>query len=764
MAESAKRTQLLGTTWVFALTMFLSAFLLFQVQLILSKHILPWFGGSAAVWTTCMLVYQTLLLGGYVYSHLISEHLSPKAQGRLHLVLLAAALLLVLALALHWPSAITPGPNWKPVDSDHPVRDVIIVALAATGLPFFVLSTTGPLLQRWFTLQGGGMRAYRLYSISNIGSLLGLLTFPFLLEPLLRLRVQGRLWAVLFALFCTACGWCAWKALPVESLQRRAESQIVDTESPIIPVAPLLWVLLAACASSLLLATTNQLCQEIITLPLLWVVPLAAYLLSFILCFDHPRWYRREIFHPLFWLGVFVLSESIMYSKVTVQIILMPLLLFAGCMICHGELVHLRPGVHRLTFFYLAVSAGGALGGLFVAIVAPLLFRYFTELQISLAACLVLLFACLFLDGDSWIYSRSFWLPCVTAVGVILTCSAIGLWIPEFARVLDASRFYAWALIAAALLLVGAYIQSRSSPVKKRGLCFIQPLAGAAALLAMLVLAQTVRSTPDLLLGERNFYGAIRILELSQGGKALSHGVTLHGAQLNPPNDRLPTTYYGPDSGIGILLRNHPRRMKSAANLRVGLVGLGTGTLAAYGRPGDYLRFYELNPQVLNLSLGPSPIFTFLRDSSATIETELGDARLLMEQELAQGHPQKFDILVLDAFSGDSIPVHLLTREAFDTYTRHLRDDDSVIALHLSSRHVNLLPVVEGIRNHLQYYSLVRFTRASFPFTENLWVFLACRPEALRVPGLTEIRPPLGPIASPRLWTDDHSDIFRLIY
>jgi hypothetical protein len=570
---------------------------------------------------------------------------------------------------------------------------------------------------------------------------------------------------VLFGLFCFGCGWCAWRffhAPAVSDDSPRLGNDSKEKSGSLLTIV--LWFLLVACASAMLMSTTNQLCQEVISLPLLWVVPLALYLLSFILCFDHPRWYRREIFHPVFAIGVFVLCIAMVYAERTTQILVMPLLLFVACMICHGELVRLKPGARHLTRFYLTVSAGGALGGVFVAIVAPQIFRFFTEFQLSLGACGVLLLVCLALDERSWLYVRGFWLPCGMIAGAVLLFVALGEWIPGFGRLIEEAQLYAWLLVGAALLLAGAYIQSRGKAEAGRGFRFVQPIAALLLVLGIVALYESAKPEPGLVLGERNFYGALRIFELAQGGKALFHAHTMHGAQLDPPNDRLPMVYYGPQSGIGILLNNHPKRNSGDGSLRVGLVGLGAGTLAAYGRRGDEFRYYEINPQVTELSQSPRPMFTYVRDSAAHVEMQLGDARLLLEREAVAGQRQKFDVLVLDAFTGDAVPVHLLTKEAFDTYGKHLRDDNSIIAVHLSSRHINLLPVIEGIRARENAHVLVHFSQGSYPFLESLWVFLAKHPEALQVPGLLPNPPPAMPQAAARLWTDDYSNIFQLIY
>jgi len=742
---------------VFGCTSFLSAFLLFQVQLIISKYILPWFGGAASVWTTSLLVFQVLLLGGYAYAHLVSKRLSNRAQSNLHLGLLTAAFLMVLALSLAWPSAITPGTGSKPLNSSNPVRDVIVILLLATGFPYFVLSTTAPLLQRWFALRGGTAQTYRLYAVSNFGSLLGLLSFPFLLEPTLRMTAQGRLWALLFGVFLAGCAWCAWgaRSFAGETAERANEA------APTGPAAPfatrVLWFLLAACASSLLMATTNQLCQEIVTIPLLWVLPLALYLLSFILCFEHPRWYRREVFHPLLITGIL----GICFAPREQKLFIMPGMLFVVCMICHGELVKLKPEVRRLTSYYLAISAGGALGGLFVAILSPVLFRFFTEFQVSLAASLVLLLWCLFLDGHSWIYRLDFAGSVGIAAATLAAAYSAGKWSPEVTGLTSRYRFYPLALLIGILVLTASFLWR---PGRERGKKAFYPGQVLVILLALLLGGVLYRNTlagEGLYYSKRNFYGVLRVQALP-AGKALYHGPTVHGAQLWPPYDRLPTTYYGPQSGIGILLQHHPKRHSGNAALRVGLVGLGAGTLATYGQTGDHFRYYEINPAVIELSTGAKPVFTFLRDSRARVDTELGDARLLLEREAASGERENFDVLVLDAFTGDAVPVHLLTTEAFDTYWKLLNPEDGVIAVHVSTTHINLLPVMEGLAEHYHCVLRGRVQRGDAHYQNNVWVFLSRNPETLEIEGLYPESGSAGKLA-PRVWTDDFSDLIRLL-
>ncbi len=751
-----------GITILFAFSAFLSAFLLFQVQLIVSKYILPWFGGSAAVWTTSMLVFQLLLLAGYLYSHIVSTRFSPSGQTKLHIGLLGAAFLLVIALSFVWPSAITPGTGWKPLENGSPVRDVAVIILVCSGIPFFVLSTTGPLLQSWFARLGGDTRTYKLYSVSNLGSLLGLLTFPFLVEPTLRMKQQGVLWSVLFCVFVSGCVLCAVRALKANHHEvEKPVANLVQTETS--PLVYSLWFLLAACASALLLASTNLLCQEVTTVPLIWVLPLSVYLLSFIICFDHARWYQRAVFHPLFAVCLFLTCASLITSNALGEVVCLPVLLFLACMICHGELIRLKPSLMQLTAFYLTISVGGAAGGIFVGIVAPKVFTSFAEFQLSLGLAIGLILITLLMDRQSWIFRHTFWLPVAITAGAILAAYACGIWIPEIATLLNNIRFYPVTLLIGTMAVAGTLTMGSVGASQQRRFRFVQPLVVSVAVFALVGLYKTSQPKPGLYVSKRNFYGLVRVFR-QLGSNALIHGKITHGTQFDAPMDHYPTTYYGHQSGIGVTLENHPKRAVAPGNLRIGVVGLGAGTIAAYGRPGDSIRYYEIDPDVVNLSLGPNPVFTYIRDSTAQVTVALGDARLSLEKENSD-EQGKFDVLVLDAFSGDAVPVHLLTKEAFDNYWQHVDSQTGIIAVHVTSRHVNLIPVVQALAVHFDTDSLIAYNPRKSPVYESCWVLLARQRGLLRrIPGLQEIAIIPNDQTRPVLWTDDYSNIFGLIH
>lgn len=670
----------------YASTIFLSAFLLFLVQPLLGKFILPWFGGSPAVWTTAMLVFQVLLFGGYLYAHLMSR-LSLRSQGKLHIMLLLTALAML---------PIAPAADWKPTATEWPTLRIVGLLTACVGLPYFLLSATGPLIQSWHGKTHAGRSPYRLYALSNVGSLLALVAYPLAFERMFSKTAQSDIWSVSFALFAVACSGCAifaWRSA-AESASNQAgsinEALAVKPDSHQIG----LWFGLAMTASVLLLATTNQVCLDVAVVPFLWVVPLALYLLTFILCFDGERWYHRRVFGPLavILLGLAcLLAVTASSNSLIRQLLIYFGALFASCMVCHGELVKLKPHPKYLTLFYLTISAGGAAGGMFVAILAPLLFAGYFELYLG-ALAFGLLFVAVIGGEAQWIRART-------------------------------------AMVAATAML----------------------------LVSCLGLSYGGQRLPGILAVSRNFYGVLKVEEaknLATGEPQvqLVHGGVIHGVQFSTSKKRLlPTAYYGRGSGIGQLLATH--HLKSPRH--VGVVGLGIGTLAAYGRPGDRLRLYEINPAVVEMA---QQHFTFLRECKADTEIALGDARLVLERE----SPQQFDVLVLDAFSGDGIPVHLLTREAGEVYLRHLKPD-GVLAFHVTNIHFDLRPVLAGLADELKVAHVI-FTASATPKAgtfHSVWGLLS-RDEA-------SLKAALGARMSsdskqpPIVWTDDRNNLIDVL-
>jgi len=674
----------------------------------MGKFILPRFGGGPSVWSTSLLMFQLFLLAGYGYAALICAKFDSRKQGRVHLSLLVISALLIAFLAYVWRSPIFPAFSSGLRPSANPVWQILLLLICAVGLPTIVLSATSPLLQKWFSTGHGEAIPYRLYALSNLGSMLGLLTYPFLIERFLTLSTQAWLWAAGYVGFLVAAAGCA-------SLQlRRRELQ------PVMPAAAprsrpkkaeaakprFLWMSLAACASAMLLATTNLICQEIAIVPLLWVLPLTLYLLSFIICFDHARWYRREIFHPLcavLTVGAFAGLANYGGPIVARLVILFCATLFTVCMVCHGELARLKPEPQHLTSFYLMVSIGGAIGSIFVVFLAPVIFVRFWEFQFALLAAGVLLFVTLLRDKDSWAHR-----------------------IPG-----------GWLIVAGAALVV--VIESGVYTLE----LFQKEGVGTLVNLRM-----------------RNFFG-IKTVAHNDIGPYLVSGHTLHGLQNSNPATRFePTGYYFRQSGIGLLLDNFPR--PDNRNLRVGVIGLGVGTLAAYGRPGDYYRFYEIDPDVISLSQGDAPQFTFLRGSAAKTEIVLGDARIMMQAEAGRGELQKFDVLAVDAFNSDSIPVHLLTSEAMKLYLSELRGPESVIAFHVSSNSVDLQPLMAALSDAYGLTTLEVEGRDPNNI-ENTWVLLARDPQVLQIPALANAGHPTGATVPIRLWTDDYSNIYELL-
>jgi MFS family permease len=685
-------------------TIFVSAFLLFQVQPIVAKYILPWYGGSQAVWTTCLLFFQSALLLGYLYAHLLRKIGNRKIETVVHCVLLALSLLLLpIVPSGEWRATVVSDPTWR-----------ILGLLAVTlGLPYMLLSSTSPLVQSWYP-KAFGMATYRLYAVSNLGSLLGLLTYPFLFEPMLTRTAQAAAWSWGMGAFALLAGLSAVVSLRYAKTRDDEKqtgrpaggaedsglaSKPTDMRDPIRTI---FWILLPALASVLLLSTTNKLVQELVAIPFLWIVPLTIYLLSFILTFDSSRWYRREVF-----LGLLALSfAGVLYflmvkedPSLSLSIGFYAAALFAGCMVCHGELARLKPAPRRLTAFYLCIAAGGAIGGLFVAVIAPAVFNDFTEYPLALA------------------------------------------------------------LIPAAWLAVRRYAPAgpKEKPLPGRAAA-----GGAAAVVLFAAGLIGAGDRPHVIAGERNFYGTLAVAEYGPREtevwhRTMRHGNILHGLQyLDPKRERIPTSYFSAHGGAGILLANYPRIPGKGLNL--GVVGLGVGTLAAWTRPGDTMTFYEINPAVERLA---RKYFTFLGKAEGEVTVETGDGRLLLEREA----PRNYDVLILDAFNNDSPPLHLLTKESFAIYLKHLKPEGA-IAVNITSKYINFAPVIEELAANfgLPWTTIVDYNREdTFERSLSYWAILTRIPELHKSEAL--MASSVQPVIAQRLplWTDDYTSLFGIV-
>ncbi|MEJ1163713.1 fused MFS/spermidine synthase [Variovorax sp. CCNWLW186] len=672
-----------GIQLLFAGTIFSSAFLLFLVQPLIAKQILPWFGGSAAVWSICMVFFQAVLLAGYAYSDWVTRHLRVRVQAALHVGLLLASLaFLPLVVAA----------RWKPTGAEDPTWLILGLLLATIGLPYFLLSTTGPLVQSWVARTPWSARVYRYFSLSNLASLLSLLSYPVLIEPRSSLLQQAQGWSWGYGAFVVLCAGTTllvayrWS----EAVPASTSTATAGEETPPRWSDALLWLALPALASWLLLAVTNHITQNVAAVPFLWILPLSLYLFTFVLCFESDRWYRRGVFLPLT-AGVLVLCafglQHHIGSDVRTGLPIYVGGLFVLCMFLHGETARLRPAPRYLTRFYLMLSLGGAIGGALVGLVAPHVLPAYYELGIGLT------------------------LTALAAVAVLRR----RLWL----------RLSGVALAACCVFFLVAQIRSDR--------------LGARHLV-------------------RSFYGALITFDVRRANppsyvRLLSHGSIKHGEQfLDPLRRREPTTYYGATSGIGRAMAAAPDGPR-----RVGLIGLGAGTLATYGRSGDVYRIYEINPQVFELA---DSEFTFLRDSSAQTERVLGDARLALEREAPQG----FDLLAVDAFSGDAVPVHLLTAEALDVYLRHMKPD-GIVAFHVSNRYLELAPVVARIAALKGVHAVLVSDDAkeSKWLNSTDWVLVARDPAVLAREPLRGAASPIALPANTRPWTDDFNNLLGVL-
>lgn len=668
---------------LYAFTIFLSAFLLFQIQPMIAKMILPWFGGSASVWITAMLFFQIALLGGYLYAHWSVRTLKPKSQAAVHITLLAASLLLL---------PVVPSLAWKPSGTEDPVLRILGLLTVSIGLPYFLLSTTSPLLQAWYARTHKAALPYRLFGLSNLASLLGLLAYPVFVEPNVTLRQQSLGWSTAFAVFAALGITTAFRSrrntVP-EICDEPAKSSATDCPPPKVR-EQVLWLLLAGCASTLLLSVTNHLTQNVASIPFLWVLPLSLYLLTFILTFDYERLYNRNIFIWLFVLALGGMSYGLLnwnsHTNIRLVIATFSSGLFISCLFFHGELVKRKPAPQHLTSFYLMLSVGGALGGLLVGLIAPKVLPAYFELPLTLIFCSILLLVLLE-------YRRS---RIVLAIG--------------------------WATAIAVILTSTHYMTSYGNQV--------------------LVMA-------------RNFYGGLRVNEYHQGTnneiRVLVHGTVTHGVQYVPIARRSARiSYYGPESGVSLA-----EKYLRHSSLRVGVIGLGAGSLAAYARPGDEFRFYEINPLVEQLARSR---FTYLEDCLGKVEVVLGDGRLSLERE----PDQQYDLFVVDAFSGDAIPVHLITRQALELYFGHLKPG-GVLALHITNTHLDLEPVVQKLSDELGKQAILISTDSDEQHNifRSQWALISSQP--IEDPAIENVAEKLSSRPELRTWTDDYNNLFQIL-
>ncbi|MGH9641324.1 MAG: spermidine synthase, partial [Terriglobales bacterium] len=651
----------------------------------------------------------------YTYAHWLTRRRASSRQFVLHIVLL---LLSCLTLP------IIPGSFWKPVSDSAPALQILELLAATVGLPYFLLASTAPLLQRW--LSGAATDAtqvhsiYRLFALSNLGSLVGLLSYPFAIEPFATLHAQEWAWSCAYALF-VAClltyVFGRWRRADADNAPRISAAASASAPASAVYVY---WIGCAALGSILLLAVTHHITENVAAIPFLWIVPLSLYLLSFIICFEGRSgrgWYERRFWIPLAMLATPVMAWALCaYGENLSIYVALPVYavgLFLTCVVCHWELARSKPQPEYLTHFYLSLAAGGALGGLSVGLVAPRIFSGYWELPLALIA----------LAGlgaySSFVEMRP--LPMTRRRGRVAVAAV--------------ARVGAITALLCTLIFDWAYYHSHS------------PIYGTH-------------------LAVRNFYGALRVHDAPDGAwhvRSLVHGTIKHGTQImERPQSGMPTTYYGASSGIGRAILLEQESMRS---LRVGSIGLGAGTLAAYGRPGDSFRIYELNPAVVDIARNQ---FTYLKDSKARIELVVGDARLSLERELAQGAfdrpEQRFDILSVDAFSGDAIPVHLLTREALAAYARVIAPA-GIIAFHITNLYLDLAPVVGQIAHDagFQAVQVADLTNVSRWMMPSVWVLLTRSTTLLHQPEINAHSTSIVARSGIPVWTDQFSNLLQIL-
>ena len=681
--------------------------MLFQIQPLIARFILPQFGGTSAVWTTCLMFFQVALLLGYLYAHLLRNIFSPRVSFFCHTTLLCLAALSLTTSSVENYTADPTNMTWS----------IVHLLSLTVGLPFITLAATGPLIQAWHSLlvqkesQNSDQKTYRLYALSNAGSMLALLSYPFLVEPFFSLNNQRLIWNVCFVGFCVSMFTCG---LQIRNLSRwlnvagheQKKQQEHEQKNPLTASAIgtsisqfIIWILLATVASILLMAITNTMCQEVASFPFLWILPLSLYLLSLIICFDRPAWYRRRIFLPLLVLSVFVAIPMVHLGTVVsllTHVISLSAVAFFSAMVCHGELYRLRPRTSRLTAFYLCVAFGGGLGGVFVTVLAPRIFAGFYEFQIGLLLCLLV---------------------------------PLGIIIWQARTTSDIPMRWVWGYGVLASISATFVASSLNYNLEEASL-------------------------PEVLFRQRNEYGQMTVLE-KDGYRTFVHGQTDHGGQYVAADDAMkPSSYYTDGSGAAVAFQTaRASKGENGDSLNVGVIGLGTGALVSWGEPTDKFCFYEINPVVQTVA---EQYFTYLKHRE--VEVVIGDGRKELERELEQQGSRQYDLLFIDAFSSDSIPTHLLTAECFELYWKHLRSDGILIS-HISNKYVDLLPVLNTLAKSRGLTPLLIDYYNPTSETKTRWVLLTNNSKVIEHDLVQKLASPIPTDTREIAWTDQSTSL-----
>jgi hypothetical protein len=706
----------------FAAAILVNAFLLFLLQPMFAKMALPHLGGSAAVWTSCMLFFQTALLAGYLYAHWLAS----RASGRLQVVIHLGA---VAAVALFLPPTIPAG--WSPADLSSPVPSFLWLLARRIGPPFVLLAAGSPLLQHWFTRSHirGERDPYSLYVASNVGSAVALFAYPFFLERRTSLDEQTMIWSAgygLLFLLLAVCGALAWK-VPVER-PVIAQTSSVDWRERAR------WVVLAAVPSSLMLGVTSHIMVDLAPMPLLWILPLALYLTTFVIAFGAPSARQTHLVRLAVPYAVIILAFLLfLRQELPGRVGYWPHLVafFICALACHLRLAELRPHPDRLTEFYLWVALGGWVGGAFNVIVAPALFNSVLEYPLA-----IILVAVVYRPSESAPSYRDLVIPAVLAVALLAF----------FAIDLDTNRV--------ALALAGGIGGVIAYTLRKNAVRF-----GLATAAIMLVGSLSARIDGAERLAKRSFYGVYRVVDDSAAHiRDFYSGTTIHGAELFGDSGRSPASYYHRDGPLGALFAARAWR---TSPWRVGVIGLGVGSTAAYAQPGETWTFYEIDPLVVRVAENDT-LFHFLHAAAVVPNIVLGDARL----SLVAAPPRSIDVLLVDAFSSDAIPTHLLTREALALYRQRLAED-GIVAWHISNRYLDLRPVLQGLAADAGMTALIfsdqlipKEAGGRFP---SVWVVMTAGQKTLDAirsdPRWLPLRSPRPPI----VWTDQRSDVLSVL-